>query len=257
MTRIILHGCNGHMGKMISSTALEESGISIAAGVDIDTTVNFGYPVFSSMKEAGGAVSADVVVDFSVAKAVDEVIEFAAETGIPSVICTTGLSEAQLKRIEEVSGTTAILRSANMALGVNLLLKLAADAAKILSAKGYDIEIVEKHHRRKLDAPSGTALALADSVNAACGGKYTYCYGRADRHAPRDAAEIGISAVRGGTIPGDHDVIFAGEDEVITLSHTAYSRKVFAKGALSAAAFLAGKPAGYYTMLDVIGDDLA
>ena len=141
MTRIILHGCNGHMGKMISSTALEESGICIAAGVDIDTAVNFGYPVYSSMKEAG-AVSADVVVDFSVAKAVDEVIEFAAETGIPSVICTTGLSEAQLKRIEEVSGTTAILRSANMALGVNLLLKLAADAAKILSAKGYDIEIV-------------------------------------------------------------------------------------------------------------------
>ncbi|MBQ7536167.1 MAG: 4-hydroxy-tetrahydrodipicolinate reductase [Stomatobaculum sp.] len=256
MTRIILHGCNGHMGKIVSSTALEESGVKIVAGVDIDTTVNYDFPVCSSMKEVS-ADSADVVVDFSVAKAVDEVIDYAAETGIPTVICTTGLTETQLKRIDEVSKTAPILRSANMALGVNLLFKLAADAAKILSAKGYDIEIVEKHHRRKLDAPSGTALAIADAINAACDDKFTYCYGRSERHAPRDAAEIGISAVRGGTIPGDHDVIFAGEDEVITLSHTAYSRKIWAKGALSAAAFLAGKPAGYYTMMDVIGDALA
>ena len=256
MIRILLHGCNGHIGRMICETAKEDPAAVIAAGVDIDTTRNYDFPVYSSMKEVP-AGTADVIVDFSVAKAVDEVIDYAAETGIPAVVCTTGLSEGQLQKLSEASGKAAVLRSANMALGVNLLLKLAADAAKILSDKGYDIEIVERHHRRKLDAPSGTALALADSMNEACGGKFSYCYGRAERHEARPASEIGISAVRGGTIPGDHDVIFAGEDEVITLSHTAYSRKIWAKGALNAAQFLAGKPAGYYTMMDVIGDALS
>lgn len=253
MIRMILHGCNGHMGRMVSEAALEDQDVEIVAGVDVDFTRRYEYPVFASMKETS-AVKADVIVDFSVAKAVDEVINYSAETGIPAVICTTGLKEEQLKKLEEASGKTAILRSANMALGVNLMMKLAADAARILSENGYDIEIVEKHHRRKVDAPSGTALALADSINAACGQRYSYCYGRAERHEARPASEIGISAVRGGTIPGDHDVIFAGEDEVLTISHTAYSRKIWAKGACTAAKFLAGRPAGYYTMMDVIGD---
>ena len=148
---------------------------------------------------------------------------------------------------------TAILRSANMSLGVNLLMKLVQDAVRVLAGTGFDIEIVEKHHRRKKDAPSGTALALADSINTAMEDKYRYTYDRSDRSAPRDPGEIGISAVRGGTIVGEHDVIFAGTDEVITFSHTAYSRAIFAKGALSAAKFLAGKGPGLYDMADVVG----
>lgn len=255
MINIILHGCNGHMGRMICDTAVEETGIRIAAGVDVDTAVHYDFPVFEHMSDISG-VEADVIIDFSVARAVDELISYVEKTQIPAIICTTGLTMEQQIRLEEASKKTALLRSANMALGVNLLIRLAADAAKILAANGYDIEIVEKHHRRKVDAPSGTALAIADSINDACDGQFRYVYGRSERHEARDPHEIGISAVRGGTIPGDHDVIFAGEDELITLSHTAYSRKIWAKGAFTAARFLAGKPAGYYTMADVIGDVL-
>ena len=146
-----------------------------------------------------------------------------------------------------------ILKSANMSLGINLLLKLLKDAARVLAPAGFDIELVEKHHNQKLDAPSGTALALADSVNDALGGEYTYIYDRSQVRKKRDSKEIGISAVRGGTIVGEHEVIFAGTDEVIEFKHTAYSRSVFGKGAIEAAKFLAGKEAGMYDMSDVIG----
>jgi 4-hydroxy-tetrahydrodipicolinate reductase len=249
--KIILHGCNGAMGRVISEMAADDADLSIAAGTDISTEQHFTYPVYRTLEEIP-AESADVLVDFSVAAAVDEVISYAEKHHMPAVVCTTGLSEEQLKRLSEAAKSTAVLRSANMSLGVNLLQKLAADAARTLAAAGFDIEIVEKHHHRKLDAPSGTALALADSVNEACGNTYHYVYDRSTRHAARDPKEIGISSVRAGSIVGDHDIIFAGEDEVITLSHTAYSRKIFAKGALSAARFLAGKPAGFYGMADVI-----
>ncbi len=255
MITIILHGCNGHMGRMISETAAVRDDMKIVAGVDLDTNQSFDYPVYETMAECK-AIAADVIIDFSTARAVDDVVHFVAETKIPAVICTTGLTMEQQKKLEEVSKSAALLRSANMALGVNLMMKLAADAARVLADKGYDMEIVEKHHRRKVDAPSGTALAIADAVNAVCGGSYHYCYGRAERHEARDPKEIGISSVRGGTIPGDHDVIFAGEDEVLTISHTAYSRKIWAQGALAAAEFLAGKRPGYYRMTDVIGDVL-
>lgn len=171
---------------------------------------------------------------------------------MPCVLCTTGLSREQLELTEETSKKAAILRSANMSLGINLMLKLLKKAADVLAPAGFDVEIVEKHHNLKLDAPSGTALALADSINEELGNEYEYVFDRSGRREKRPRKEIGISAVRGGTIVGDHDVIFAGADEVITFSHTAYSKAVFGKGAIQAAKFLAGKPAGMYDMSNVI-----
>ena len=182
----------------------------------------------------------------------DGLLEFCAEKQIPCVLCTTGLSEAQLAHVKEVSEKVAVLRSANMSLGINLLMKLLKEAAPVLAQAGFDIEIVEKHHRMKLDAPSGTAIALADAINETAAEPYEYVYDRSSRREKRPAGEIGISAVRGGTIVGDHDVIFAGTDEVITFSHTAYSRAIFGKGAIQAAKYLAGKPAGLYNMGAVI-----
>ena len=167
-------------------------------------------------------------------------------------MCTTGLSEEQLAKVEETAKKAAVLKSANMSLGINTLLKLIQDAAKVLAAAGFDMEIVERHHRLKVDAPSGTALALADSLNEAMDGKYEYVFDRSQKREKRTDREIGISAVRGGTIVGEHEVIFAGPDEVIEFKHTAYSKAVFGKGALEAAKYLAGKPAGRYDMSDVI-----
>lgn len=193
------------------------------------------------------------MIDFSSFKATDGVLDYCVERQLPLVLCTTGLTEEQLDKMKECSKKVAILKSANMSLGINTLLKLLQDAAKVLATAGFDMEIVEKHHRLKCDAPSGTALALADSLNEAMDNQYHYVYDRSQVHQQRDDKEIGISAVRGGTIVGDHDVIFAGPDEVITFSHRAYSKAVFGKGAVEAAKYLAGKPAGLYDMQDVIG----
>lgn len=223
----------------------------IAAGVDTYQGVSNEYPVFGSIDACDDDV--DVVIDFSNAAAADAVMEYCAKRQIPLVFCTTGLSEEQLQKLEDTVKQTAVLKSANMSLGINLLLKLLKDAAKVLAPAGYDIEIVEKHHNQKLDAPSGTALALADSINEAMDGSYVYTYDRSQVRRKREKKEIGISAVRGGTIVGEHEVLFAGLDEVIELKHTAYSRSVFGKGAVEAARFLAGKPAGMYDMSDVIG----
>ena len=194
-----------------------------------------------------------MIVDFASAKAVDHLLDYCGAHKMPLVLCTTGLSPEQIEKVKETSKKTAILRSANMSLGINTLMKLVQDAAKVLANAGFDIEIVEKHHNKKLDAPSGTALALADSINEAMDDRYHYKYDRSTERVRRDENEIGISAVRGGTIVGDHDVIFAGTDEVITFSHTAYSKAIFGKGALQAALFLAGKEPGMYDMQDVIG----
>ncbi len=250
MIRILLHGANGAMGRAVTDIVKETDGVQIVAGVDMNTESKAGFPVYGSLSEV--TEEADVIVDFAVAAAVDSLLRFAEAKKLPLVLCTTGLTEAQLARVRDCAGHVAILRSANMSLGVNLLLKLVQDAAKVLASSGFDMEIVEKHHNRKLDAPSGTALALADSLNEAMGGAYHYTYDRHSRHEKRDPKEIGISAVRGGGIVGDHDVIFAGENEVVTISHSAYSRAVFAKGAVEAALFLVGKPAGLYSMADVI-----
>ncbi|MCD7751880.1 MAG: 4-hydroxy-tetrahydrodipicolinate reductase [Lachnospiraceae bacterium] len=251
MTRIIMHGCNGKMGQFISSLAAQEETVQIVAGVDITGVQKNDYPVFTDIADCD--VEADVVIDFSSASAVDGLLDYCIARELPCVLCTTGLSEEQLARVEEAAGKTAVLKSANMSVGINLLLKLLSEISPKLSEAGYDIEIVERHHNQKLDAPSGTALALADAVNDSCGQTYEYVYDRSSRRQKRPAKEIGISSVRGGTIVGDHDVIFAGADEVITFSHSAYSRGVFAKGALEAAKFLKGKPAGRYDMSDVIG----
>jgi dihydrodipicolinate reductase len=250
MTKIILNGANGAMGKVVSELIALDSTVEIVAGVDLNTDVDLGFPVFDDIRKID--MEADAVIDFASVKAVDNLLDFIEEKKIPAVICTTGLSEEQIGRINELSKNTAILRSANMSLGINTLSKVLAQIAPTLRAAGFDIEIVEAHHRRKLDAPSGTAILLADAVNENMDEKLTYTYDRSKRHEPRRADEIGLSAVRGGTIVGDHDVIFAGEDEVITLSHRAYSRKIFANGAISAAKFLQGKTAGLYDMSDVI-----
>lgn len=208
------------------------------------------YPVFTDIDAC--QVEADAIIDFSSAKATDK-LEYSAARQIPVVLCSTGLSQEQLAKVEETSRKVAVLKSANMSLGINTLLKLVQDAARVLAAAGFDMEIVEKHHRLKLDAPSGTALALADSINEAMDNQYHYVYDRSQKREKRDDKEIGISAVRGGTIVGEHEIIFAGQDEVIEFKHTAYSKAIFGKGAVEAAKFLAGKPAGRYDMSDVIG----
>ena len=250
MVRAIMHGCNGKMGRVITGLISEDEGIRIVAGVDAYTAVPNEYPVFDSIEKCD--VEADVVIDFSNASAVDGLLSYCRARKLPVVLCTTGLSEAQLAEVEDAAKETAVLKSANMSLGINLLLKLLQDAAKVLGPAGYDIELVERHHNQKVDAPSGTAIALADSVNEALDHQYTYVYDRSQVRQKRDKKEIGISAVRGGTIVGDHEVIFAGTDEVIECRHTAYSKSVFGKGAVEAAKFLAGKPAGRYDMSDVI-----
>ena len=197
-------------------------------------------------------MEADCLIDFSAAAAVDKMLDYCVKKNLPCVLCTTGLSEEQLRKVEEASKSVAILKSANMSLGINLLLKILKEAAGVLVPAGFDIEIVEKHHNLKVDAPSGTALALADSINEEFNNEYEYIYDRSARREKRPKKEIGISAVRGGTIVGDHDVIFAGSDEIITFSHTAYSKAVFGKGAVQAAKFLAGKQPGMYDMSNVI-----
>lgn len=245
-----MHGCNGKMGQMITGIIAADPEIEIVAGVDTSDHIKNTYPVFPNIAECDTA--ADVVIDFCAAQAVDGLLDYCVEKQLPCVLCTTGLSEAQLTHVEEASKKVAVLKSANMSLGINMLLKILKEAAGILVPAGFDIEIVEKHHNLKVDAPSGTALALADSINEEFDNAYEYVYDRSQVRARRTDREIGISAVRGGTIVGDHDVIFAGEDEVITFSHRAYSKALFGKGAVQAAKFLKGKPAGRYDMKDVV-----
>lgn len=251
MIKVIMHGCNGKMGQIITGIIAEDAEMEIVAGIDVSNHIQNTYPVFPTIKECD--VEADVVIDFCVTAAVDGLLEYCVEKQVPCVLCTTGLSNEQLEAVEEASKKVAILKSANMSLGVNTLLKLLKEAAGVFAPAGFDIEIVEKHHNQKVDAPSGTALALADAINEECDNSYEYVYDRSQVRKKRDAKEIGISSVRGGTIVGDHDVIFAGIDEVVTFSHRAYSKAVFAKGAVQAAKFLVGKPAGRYEMSDVIG----
>jgi 4-hydroxy-tetrahydrodipicolinate reductase len=250
MVKAIMHGCNGKMGQNITRIIEGDEFIEIVAGIDKYRGIQNTYPVFADISECN--VKADVIIDFASAMAVDSLLDYCVTKQVPVVLCTTGLTQEQLKKIEDSSKRVAILKSANMSLGINMLLKLLKEATNILAPAGYDIEIVEKHHNQKIDAPSGTALALADSINEELNHEYAYKYDRTSERKKREKKEIGISAIRGGTIVGEHDVIFAGEDEVITFSHTAYSKAVFGKGAVQAAKFLKGKPAGLYQMSDVI-----
>ncbi len=250
MVNVIMHGCSGKMGNMITEICSTDDEINIVAGISAVPDESKDYPVFTSVKDCD--VEADAVIDFSAAPAVDALLEYCEDKNLPVVLCTTGLSEEQLSKVEALSKKVAVLKSANMSLGINMLFNILKEATKILGSAGFDVEIVEKHHNLKLDAPSGTALALADSVNEAAGNSYEYVYDRSGRREKRDKKELGISAVRGGTIVGEHEVIFAGTDEVVTFKHTAYSKAVFAKGAVQAAKFLKGKTAGMYDMQDVI-----
>lgn len=250
MTRIIMHGCNGRMGQMITSLAAEDKDIEIVAGVDINNSIANPYPVFKSLRECD--VKADVVIDFASVVVIDDILDVCVEKNLPVVVCTTGLSEAQIQKVNDTAKLIPVLRSANMSLGINIISDVLTKISELLITSGFDIEIVEKHHKMKKDAPSGTALALADAVNAGLSVKKEYIYDRSDRLEARNENELGISAVRGGTIVGEHEVIFAGTDEVITIKHTAYSRAIFGKGALSAAKFLATAKPGMYDMNAVV-----
>lgn len=250
MTRIIMVGCNGKMGRYITDIVAKDPEAEIVAGVDPFDGIPNTYPVFADIKDVN--LEADAVIDFSNVSVVNGLLDYCGEKKLPVVLCTTGLTQEHLDKIEETAKKTAVLKSANMSLGVNMLLEMLQPITKILAPAGFDIEIVEKHHNQKLDAPSGTALALADSINEAMDNTYEYKYDRSQEMKKRDKKELGISAVRGGNIVGEHEIIFAGQDEVIEIKHTAYSKALFANGAVEAAKFLAGKPAGRYDMRDVI-----
>ncbi|MCM1256548.1 MAG: 4-hydroxy-tetrahydrodipicolinate reductase [Roseburia sp.] len=250
MTKIIMHGCNGRMGQVISEICREDDTVKIVAGVDVSDQGKNEYPVFSSLQDCD--IKADALIDFSTAAAVDDVLDYCMERKLPVVLCTTGLSDAQLMKVEECSKKTALLRSANMSLGINTLFGLLEKAIRALAPAGFDVEIVEKHHNQKLDAPSGTALALADAMNKTMDNVYEYKFDRSKERAKRGAKEMGILAVRGGSIVGEHEIIFAGRDEVIEIKHTAYSRAIFGKGAVEAAKFLKGKAPGCYDMREVV-----
>ena len=246
---ILLCGCCGYMGKVVTACAAARSDCRIVAGVDIAPDPSLPFPVFASAEQCD--VKADVIIDFSHPSALDGVLAYAKRTKTPLLVATTGLSDAQQAQLREAASDIAVFFSGNMSLGICLLMQLAKVAASVLGTD-FDVEIVEKHHRRKLDAPSGTALMLADAVSAGMESAPQYVYTRHDRRTQRPQNEIGISAVRGGTIVGEHEIIFAGQDEILTLSHSARSRDLFAVGAINAALFLHKQPSGFYNMSDVV-----
>lgn len=246
---VILSGVHGEMGHHVLKALAQLPGAAVVAGIDRITEGDWTFPVYSDWQAI--TVNADVIIDFSHHSAVDALLDYSEATGTPAVICTTGLSDGQIARIKALSTSVPLLRSGNMSVGVNLLLDLVARAAQTLYA-AYDIEIIEKHHNRKVDAPSGTALMLAQAAKDAVPVPREYTHGRQGTDCKRKPEEIGIHAVRGGTIVGEHSVIFAGNDEVIEISHMALSRAVFAGGAVRAAAFLITQKPGLYSMKEVL-----
>ncbi len=251
MVRLILSGCNGKMGRMITSCVANRCDCQIVAGFDINTESSGGYPVYANPLNCD--VQADAIIDFSHPSALSGVLEYAKKHSLPVVVATTGLSEQQIADVKSMAQTVPVFFSANMSLGISLLAELARKAAAVLGEE-FDVEILEKHHNQKIDAPSGTALLLADALKEALPYEAEYTF---DRHAvrqKRDRKEIGFASIRGGTIVGEHDVIFAGRDEVVTLSHSATSKEVFAVGSINAAIFLTKQPAGYYSMKDLVSN---
>lgn len=248
MTRIILVGCNGHMGQTVTHVLDNHPDCAIVAGIDSNRQTLNPYPVFDSFSDI--TVDADVLIDFSTPKLLKNILCFASQKQIPCVLATTGYSEQEIGLIQDYAKVIPIFFSFNMSLGVNLLCSLAKTAAKILG-NGFDTEIIEKHHNQKIDAPSGTAIMLANAVND---GAKEFIYERHSKRQKRKSNEIGIHSVRGGTIVGEHKVIFAGTDEVITLAHSAASKAVFAGGAVNAAKFLVGKSPRIYDMTDLVNE---
>lgn len=250
MTRIIMHGCNGKMGQVITKIVSKDTTAEIVAGIDPYVEVKNTYPIFAHAHECN--IEADVIIDFSNASAVPELLDYAIDKKIPVVVCTTGLNSKQIQAVMDAAKKIPVLFSANMSLGVNLLINLVQKATAVLTDANFDIEIIEKHHNQKLDAPSGTAIAIADSINDVLDNKYLYKYDRSQERVKRTKKEIGMHAVRGGTIVGEHSVIFAGQDEIIELNHMALSKDIFAVGSINAAKFLKGKDIGMYNMSNVI-----
>lgn len=251
MVNFLMAGCNGKMGQVIADSVRERTDIKLVCGVDTYTKKKNDFPVYADFTSISEKV--DVIIDFSNPSALDGLLTYALENGIPCVLCTTGYSEAQIESINKAAEKIAIFRSGNMSLGINLLIELAKTASKVFGTD-FDVEIVEKHHNLKIDAPSGTALMIADGIAGVREDEPEYVYDRHSVRKKRDKSEIGISSIRGGTIVGEHDVIFAGNNEVLTISHQAQSKSLFAQGAVNAAIFLAGKPAGSYDMSDLLNE---
>ena len=250
MPKIIISGCSGHMGRVVAALCQSDPQVEIAAGFDVLGSADREFPVFSSPARFQG--EADAVIDFSAPAALEGLLEFSIARKITLVLATTGYTPEQVAQIGAAALKTPIFRSANMSLGINVLLELVKKAASVLG-DSCDIEIVERHHRRKVDAPSGTALMIAGAAAESCGHGTEYVFERHSVRRPRDKKEIGISAVRGGTIVGEHEIIFAGHDELIEIKHTALSREIFAQGALEAAKFMAGVSApGLYDMSQLV-----
>ncbi len=249
MISVVISGCCGKMGRVVNDVISARNDCEVIAGIDKISVKELGFTVYSKPSELNE--KPDVIVDFSHPSALDGLIDYALTNGCALVLASTGYDAEQVAKIKSSAKHIPIFFTANMSLGINLLSELAKKAAAVLGGQ-YDIEIVERHHNLKLDAPSGTALMLADAINESCDNAYNYVYDRHNVRQKRDKAEIGIHSVRGGTIVGDHDIIFAGRDEVITLSHSAASKEVFAVGAVNAAVFMANKPAGLYSMADMI-----
>lgn len=248
MIKVIICGASGKMGGFVADACKSDGDIQVVAGVD---KINLGqnFPIFGDFKSIN--TDADVIIDFSNPILLDSILEYAIKTNTAVVLATTGYSDSQIEQIKEASKKIPVFFSFNMSLGVNLICSLAKKAAAVLG-DGFDIEIVEKHHNQKIDAPSGTAIMLANAVNSCFGGEKVYEYDRHSKRQKRSPKEIGIHSVRGGTIVGEHDVIFAGHDETVTISHSAQSKEVFAVGSVKAAKFLAEKPAGLYDMNSII-----
>ena len=249
MMRILLSGCSGKMGHVVSQTVQERTDCDIVAGFDIKSDGDYKYPVFAQPSDFTG--TADVIIDFSNPVTLPRLLEFARSRRIPAVIATTGLSPADIELLRLTAAEIPVFSSANMSIGVNLLTELAKKAAAVLS-DSFDIEIIEMHHNQKIDAPSGTALMLADAVSSVLPQPSQYVYDRHSQRKKRDRNEIGIHSVRAGTIAGEHEVIFAGRDEIITLHHSAASRQIFATGAVNAAIFLCRQKPGLYNMGDLV-----
>lgn len=249
MTNVVISGCCGKMGRVVNDIISHRQDVRVIAGIDRITERYSDFEIVDSPSHL--QVKPDVIIDFSHPSALNGLLEYAKTNGTALVLASTGYNDQEVARIKSAASEIPVFFTANMSIGINLLKELAKKAVGVLGGQ-FDIEIVEKHHNQKIDAPSGTALMLADAINEASGGSYSYVYDRHSVRKKRDASEIGIHSVRGGTIVGDHEIIFAGRDEVITLSHSAASKEVFAVGAVNAAVFIANKPAGLYSMADMI-----
>ncbi|MGI6275160.1 MAG: 4-hydroxy-tetrahydrodipicolinate reductase [Acutalibacteraceae bacterium] len=250
MVRILLCGCFGKMGRVIQQLVAGRTDCTIAAGVDLFADSAAAFPAYTNIADV--QEEADVIIDFSHPSLLTPILSYAAQKGgIPAVLCTTGYSAEQVEALKTAAQTQPVFYSRNMSLGINLLIELSKKAAKVLGDQ-FDIEIIEKHHNQKIDAPSGTALMLADAIASVRDGETQYVYDRHAQRKKREKSEIGLHAVRGGTIVGEHEVIFAGNHEVITLSHSAQSKELFATGAVNAAVYMCGKGPGLYDMSDMI-----